>query len=82
MLRYGTNDPKVCKEVVIGRGKNLNIIYWSIKCLFDDLQATIGEYLQCMKDNTNEVAKHAVVLVRAKCHCKEEVVGPVPEKAQ
>ena len=80
VFQYSTNDPKVCKEAVIGRGKNLKTIYQSISCLFDDQEATVGECLQCMKENTNKVEEN--VVVRTNCHCKEEFVGPVQEKSQ
>ena len=40
----------------------------------------VGEYLQFMKEPTNEVDKNAVTVVRTNCDCKEEVVVPAYQK--
>ena len=35
----------------------------------------VGEYMQFIYEQTNEVDKNAVTVVRTNCDCKEKVVG-------
>ena len=51
-----------------------------IYCLYDNLEATFGECLQCVKNPINTIDKNAVAVVRTNSHCKEEVVGYMQQK--
>ena len=41
----------------------------------------VGEFLQCVKEPTNEVDKNAVAVVCINSHCKEKVVDSVQQKS-
>ena len=40
----------------------------------------VGEFLQCIKEPTNEVDKNAVAVICSNSQCKEEVVGHMQQK--
>ena len=68
---YYANNPKVCQEACVGRSKSfrqyvrkhhVSMIIW---------EPLVDEYLQCVKELTNEMDKNAVAAVHNNSHCKE-----------
>ena len=41
----------------------------------------VGQYMQCVKEPTNEMDKNAVTVVPTNSHCKEAVGGHVQKKS-
>ena len=54
------------------RGYNVYMIIW---------KQLVGEFLQCVKQPTNEVDKNTVAVVCINSHCKEKVVDSVQHKS-
>ena len=69
-------DPKVGQEC--GTGLRQYIIGYHIYMII--WKPLVGKCLQCVKEQTNEVDKNVVAVVRANSHCKE-VVGHVQQKS-
>ena len=50
-----------------------------ISCLYEHLEALVGEMLQCRHEPSNEVDENAIAIIRTDSLRKESTVGHVPQ---